>query len=79
MMNPMQFNPVVHPYKFQPHPLPNKPIINPVTNNISNFPPQTVDIITPDSLTQSMAGLNIEDVEEAASLIFDIVEKDYPV
>ena len=77
MVNPMQFNAVVPPYKYQPQPLPNNPLINPVANNIGNFPPQRVDVITPDNLTQSMSELNIQDIEEAASLIFDIVEKDY--
>jgi hypothetical protein len=77
MVNPMQFNAVVPPYKYNPQQLPNKQIINPVANNIGNLPPQSADILSPENLTQSMSELNIQDIEEAASLIFDIVEKDY--
>ena len=79
MMNPRQFNAVIPPYKYQPHQLPNKQFINPViNNNRSNFQQQNKNIITPDNLTENLSQLNIQDVEELASLIFDIVEKDYP-
>jgi hypothetical protein len=67
-------NPVLPPYKFQPQPFEN-PLGN---NNKSNqIQPQNV-IITPDNFAKKFSELIIEDSEEAASLIFDIVEKDYP-
>ena len=79
-MNPKPFNPNIPPYKYQPHPLPNNQFINPViiNNNRNNINQQNNNVITPDNLAENLSGLNIQDIEEAASLVFDIVEKDYP-
>lgn len=78
-MSNKQINPVMPPYKFQSQPVITKPYVNPIppTNRNSLAQPSNV-ILSPDNLAKNLSELNLEDTEEAASLIFDIVEKDYP-
>jgi hypothetical protein len=78
MIPTKQLGPMVPPYKFQQQPIVSKPFVNQVVPNIRP-PAQQVNIaMTPDNLAKNLSELNIQDIEEAASVIFDIVEKDYP-
>lgn len=69
---------VVPPYKYQQQPIISKQLVNPAVPNNRPLTHQVNVPITPDNLAKNLSELNIEDTEEAASLIFEIVEKDYP-
>jgi len=69
---------IVPPYKYQQQPIITKQLVKPAVLSNRPLPHQLNVPITPDNLANNLSELYIEDTEEAASLIFEIVEKDYP-